>query len=158
MISNKTVTAILSIEKNEELKNLERQFIIEERYISRHKKRKWLGLFLNTFLAFYISSLICDITSDIKNAIITSIFASVFSFIMQEVDNLRFMKFIKKRKLNINLDTFKSNTTEQFKNKISDIVDKEMKKERISNFKVHLESVRSTPEVYQMEIVYSLEE
>ena len=154
MLVNKSITATLMIERTDELKRMEKLFLIEERFIRRYKRNKWFSLFINTFLAYYIASLFINITENLLYMLIASIFASIFSYVMQEWANLRFIKLIRRKKLNINIDNFTSNTGIAFKKKISEIIDAEMRKERIHDFRARLDSVITTQENYQIDITY----
>ena len=154
MLVNKSITATLMIERTDELKAMEKMFLVEERFIRKHKRNKWLSLFLNTFLSYYIASLFINITENLLHMIIASVFASIFSYVMQELADLRFIKFIRHKKLNINVDNFPSNTGPAFKNKISEIIDAEMKKERIQDFRARLDAVVTTQDSYQIDITY----
>lgn len=156
MLTNKSITGTLIIERTDELKTMEKIFLSEEKFIRKYKRNKWLLLFVDTFLAYLIAELCIDVSESIQSMIITVIFASVFSYVMYEWLNLNFIKFICSNNINININNFSSNTCVAFRDKLSNIINSEMDKENIKEFNAHLESVLTTPENYQVDITYTI--
>jgi hypothetical protein len=157
MLVNKNITATLMIERTDELKTMEKIYLSEEKLLRKYKRKKWIALIFNTFIALNISTLFIDAFKDVKSVILATIFTSVFSYAIQEFANIYFIKYIRRNNININTDNFTSNTCVMFRDKITDIINAEMKKEKIKNFEAQLNSVLTTPENYQVDITYPVE-